>query len=109
MCSSGLIEMMFLLDILNFINEKNPDILCIQEYSPSAKIDLKVFSTDIFLQVETKLKPVGGYFLNFQLLTKEILFFQIPTITLYSPTLKKGKTSSECIICICNPSKFRQM
>jgi hypothetical protein len=29
-------------DILTFINDKNPDILCIQEYSSSANIDLSV-------------------------------------------------------------------
>lgn len=29
--------------ILQFINAKNPDIVCIQEYSPAANIDLKVY------------------------------------------------------------------
>jgi hypothetical protein len=31
-------------EILAFVNEKNPDILCIQEYSSSANIDFKVNS-----------------------------------------------------------------
>jgi endonuclease/exonuclease/phosphatase family metal-dependent hydrolase len=30
-------------DILTFINEKNPDILCIQEYSENAKVDLRIY------------------------------------------------------------------
>ncbi len=29
--------------ILGFINEQNPDILCIQEYSENAKVDLRVY------------------------------------------------------------------
>ena len=30
-------------EIRNFINEQNPDILCIQEFSNAAKLDLKIF------------------------------------------------------------------
>lgn len=30
-------------NIRNFINEKNPDVVCLQEYSEGAKIDLKVY------------------------------------------------------------------
>lgn len=38
-------------EILNFINDNNPDILCIQEYSESANIDLKVYKYKfIFMQ-----------------------------------------------------------
>jgi hypothetical protein len=29
--------------ILEFINDKNPDILCIQEFSSSTDIDLKLY------------------------------------------------------------------
>jgi endonuclease/exonuclease/phosphatase family metal-dependent hydrolase len=37
--------------IVQFINEKNPDILCIQEYSTAAKVDLKVYPYHyIFMQ-----------------------------------------------------------
>jgi len=37
--------------IRQFINEKNPDILCIQEYSAAAKVDLKVYPYHfIFMQ-----------------------------------------------------------
>lgn len=37
--------------IVQFINEKNPDILCIQEYSAAAKVDLKVYPYHyIFMQ-----------------------------------------------------------
>jgi exonuclease III len=34
--------------MLEFINDKNPDILCIQEFSSSAAIDLKVYRHKYF-------------------------------------------------------------
>ena len=43
-------------DILTFINEKNPDILCIQEYSNSAEIDLKVYSHKFILMEGNQIK-----------------------------------------------------
>lgn len=39
--------------ILSFINEQNPDILCIQEYSENAKIDLRIYKYKaIFMEGE---------------------------------------------------------
>jgi hypothetical protein len=60
-------------DILTFINDKNPDILCIQEYSSSANIDLKVYPHRYFYRRQ-QIKTGQAIFLNFQLLTKEISF-----------------------------------
>ncbi len=39
--------------ILTFINEQNPDILCIQEYSETAKVDLRIYKYKaIFMEGE---------------------------------------------------------
>jgi hypothetical protein len=42
-CLNGLDKIDVPGNILTFINDKNPDILCIQEYSESANIDLKIY------------------------------------------------------------------
>jgi hypothetical protein len=59
-------------DILTFINDKNPDILCIQGTLHQQILIWKCIHRYI-LQTATKLKRVN-IFLNFQLLTKEISF-----------------------------------
>jgi len=63
-------------DIKEFINEQNPDILCIQEYSETAKVDLRVYKHKFIFMQGKILKRVKPFFLNIQLLIKEILSFQ---------------------------------
>lgn len=52
-------------DILEFINDKNPDILCIQEFSSSAVIDLKVYRYKYIVMQGNKIKTGQAIFLNF--------------------------------------------
>jgi hypothetical protein len=58
--------------MLEFINDKNPDILCIQEFSSSATIDLKVYRHKYILMAGNQIKTGQAIFLP--LLIKVILF-----------------------------------
>ena len=51
--------------ILNFINEQNPDILCIQEYSENAKIDLRVYKYKAVFMEGDKIKTGQAIFSKF--------------------------------------------
>ncbi|GAW88790.1 hypothetical protein FPS14_contig00010-0045 [Flavobacterium psychrophilum] len=51
-------------DILHFVNENNPDLLCIQEYSTSAKIDLKIYPYSSIVMKGKKLEQDRLYSLN---------------------------------------------
>jgi exonuclease III len=63
--------------MLEFINDKNPDILCIQEFSSSAAIDLKVYRHKYILMAGNQIKTGQAIFLSFPLLIKVILCFLI--------------------------------
>lgn len=54
-------------DILKFVNEKNPDVLCIQEYSTSAsaKIDLKIYPYRSIFMSGDKIKTGNAIFSKF--------------------------------------------
>src|SRR3970040_2577031 len=43
-------------EILDFINDKNPDIFCIQEFSSSADIDLKLYRHKYILMEGNKIR-----------------------------------------------------
>lgn len=51
--------------ILSFINEQNPDILCIQEYSENAKIDLRVYKYKAVFMEGDKIKTGQAIFSKF--------------------------------------------
>jgi hypothetical protein len=61
--------------VLEFINDKNPDILCIQEFSSSAAIDLKVYRHKYILMAGNQIKTGQQFSLSFPLLIKVILCF----------------------------------
>ncbi|MGG7037050.1 MAG: endonuclease, partial [Flavobacterium sp.] len=42
--------------ILDFVNEQNPDILCIQEYSENAKVDFRVYKYRAIFMEGDKIK-----------------------------------------------------
>ncbi len=54
-------------DILKFVNENNPDVLCIQEYSTSAsaKIDLKIYPYRAIFMKGDKIKTGNAIFSKF--------------------------------------------
>ena len=51
--------------ILSFINQQNPDILCIQEYSENAKIDLRVYKYKAVFMEGDKIKTGQAIFSKF--------------------------------------------
>ena len=59
-------------DILEFVNEKNPDVLCIQEYSTSAsaKIDLKIYPYRAIFMDGEQIKTGNAIFSKFPIVNE---------------------------------------
>ncbi|MGH2666436.1 endonuclease/exonuclease/phosphatase family protein [Flavobacterium sp.] len=59
-------------DILHFVNENNPDVLCIQEYSTSAsaKIDLKIYPYRAIFMKGDKIKTGNAIFSKFPIVNE---------------------------------------
>src|SRR5690606_29287754 len=55
-------------EIQKFINDKNPDILCIQEYSTSANIDLKAYRHRFIFVEGNQIKTGQAIFSKFQII-----------------------------------------
>lgn len=64
-------------DIMNFINENNPDVLCIQEYSTSAseKIDFKIYPYRAIFMHGDKIKTGNAIFSKFPIVNEGQLKF----------------------------------
>lgn len=78
-------------DILEFINEKNPDILCIQEYSYSAKIDLKVYPHKYIFMAGDKIKSGQAIFSKFPIIDQGNIVFPNSDNNVVYADIKKGK------------------
>ena len=77
--------------ILSFINEQNPDILCIQEYSENAKVDLRVYKYKAIFMEGKQIKTGQAIFSKFPIFNQGD--FKIPTAgnnVIYAD-IKKGK------------------
>ena len=77
--------------ILSFINEQNPDILCIQEYSENAKVDLRVYKYKAIFMEGKNIKTGQAIFSKFPIFNQGD--FKIPTAgnnVIYAD-IKKGK------------------
>ncbi|RZJ30393.1 MAG: endonuclease [Flavobacterium sp.] len=77
-------------DIRKFINEENPDILCIQEYSEAAKIDLKVYPYQYIMMQGEKIKTGQGVFSKFPIIAKGKLEFPNSNNNTVYADIKKG-------------------
>jgi endonuclease/exonuclease/phosphatase family metal-dependent hydrolase len=78
-------------NILTFINEKNPDILCIQEYSNSAHIDLKVYSHKYILMEGNQIKTAQAIFSKFPIIDQGNIVFPNSNNNVVYVDIKKGK------------------
>jgi endonuclease/exonuclease/phosphatase family metal-dependent hydrolase len=78
-------------EILTFINEKNPDILCIQEYSNSADIDLKVYSHKYILMEGNQIKTAQAIFSKFPIIDQGNIVFPNSNNNVVYADIKKGK------------------
>lgn len=77
--------------ILSFINDQNPDILCIQEYSENAKVDLRVYKYKAIFMEGKQIKTGQAIFSKFPIFNSGD--FKIPTAgnNIIYADIKKGK------------------
>jgi len=77
--------------ILTFINDKNPDILCIQEYSNSANIDLKVYRHRYIFIDGNQIKTGQAIFSKFPIINQGDIVFENSNNNVVFADIKKGK------------------
>ncbi|MET0760112.1 MAG: endonuclease/exonuclease/phosphatase family protein [Flavobacterium sp.] len=78
-------------EILAFINEQNPDILCIQEYSSSAKIDLKIYPYEYVFMQGDKIKTGQAIFSKYPIINNGNIIFPNSNNNAIFADIKKGK------------------
>jgi endonuclease/exonuclease/phosphatase family metal-dependent hydrolase len=78
-------------DIREFINEQNPDILCIQEYSETARVDLRVYKHRYIFMQGKNIKTGQAIFSKFPIIDKgNIEFPESDNLIVYAD-IRKGK------------------
>jgi endonuclease/exonuclease/phosphatase family metal-dependent hydrolase len=77
--------------ILEFINDKNPDILCVQEYSNSANIDLKIYPHRYLHTQGKKIKSSQAIFSKFPIINDGNIKFPSSNNNAIFVDIKKGK------------------
>ncbi|PKB17569.1 endonuclease/exonuclease/phosphatase family protein [Flavobacterium sp. 5] len=77
--------------ILEFINSQNPDILCIQEFSNSADIDLKVYPYKYVLMEGEQIKTGQAIFSKFPIIDQGHIVFPHSNNNVVYADIKKGK------------------
>ncbi|HTG67571.1 MAG TPA: endonuclease/exonuclease/phosphatase family protein [Flavobacterium sp.] len=77
--------------ILEFINDKNPDILCVQEYSNSAHVDLKVYPHRAIFMEGKQIKTGQAIFSKFPIIQQGKISFPNSNNNVVYADIKKGK------------------
>ena len=78
-------------DIKKFINEENPDILCIQEYSETANVDLRVYKHKFIFMQGNKIKTGQAIFSKYPIVDNgNIEFPESDNLIVYAD-IRKGK------------------
>lgn len=78
-------------EILKFINEQNPDILCIQEYSTSSNIDLKLYPYKYVFMQGDQIKTGQAIFSKYPILDEGNLIFPNSNNNAIFVDIKRGK------------------
>lgn len=78
-------------EIVKFINEQNPDILCIQEYSTSADIDLKIYPYKYVFMQGDQIKTGQAIFSKYPILDEGNLIFPNSNNNAIFVDIKRGK------------------
>lgn len=78
-------------DIVDFINDKNPDILCIQEFSSTAGIDLKVYPYRYIFTDGDQIKTGQAIFSKFPIIDHGTIIFPNSSNNVIYADIKKGK------------------
>ena len=77
--------------IVSFINDKNPDILCIQEYSTSADVDLKVYPHKYIVMGGDQIKTGQAIFSKFPIINEGNIVSPNSNNNVIFADIKKGK------------------
>lgn len=77
-------------DIRTFINDQNPDILCLQEYSSAANIDLKAYPHNYITMGGDKIKTGQGIFSKFPIVDQGKIDFPNSNNNAVFADIKKG-------------------
>ena len=78
-------------NIKKFINEENPDILCIQEYSETANVDLRVYKHKFIFMQGNKIKTGQAIFSKYPIVDNgNIEFPESDNLIVYAD-IRKGK------------------
>lgn len=77
-------------EIRTFINDQNPDILCLQEFSNSAQIDLKAYPHQFIFMDGDKIKTGQGIFSKFKIINKGNLELPNSSNNVVYADIKKG-------------------
>jgi endonuclease/exonuclease/phosphatase family metal-dependent hydrolase len=78
-------------NIRGFINDQNPDILCIQEYSTNANVNLRVYKHQFVLMLGNKIKTGQAIFSKFPIVNSGNIVFPKSNNNAVFADIKKGK------------------
>jgi endonuclease/exonuclease/phosphatase family metal-dependent hydrolase len=78
-------------EVLSFINEKNPDILCIQEFSESAKVDLRVYKYKYIYMQGNQIKTGQAIFSKFPIINEGVIELPKSDNSVVFADIRKGK------------------
>ncbi len=78
-------------NIRGFINDQNPDILCIQEYSTNANVNLRVYKYQFVLMLGNKIKTGQAIFSKFPIVNSGQIIFPKSNNNAVFADIKKGK------------------
>ena len=78
-------------DIRSFINDQNPDILCIQEYSENASVDLRVYKHKFVFMQGNKIKSGQAIFSKFPIVASGNINLPKSDNSIIYADIRKGK------------------
>lgn len=78
-------------EIFTFINDQNPDILCIQEYSENAKVDLRVYKHKFIFMRGNKIKTGQAIFSKYPIIEKGNIELPDSDNSIIYADIRKGK------------------
>lgn len=80
-------------DIKAFINDQNPDVLCIQEYSETANVDLRIYKHKFIFMQGNKIRTGQAIFSKFPIVNKgNIEFPESDNLIVYADVRKGNDT-----------------
>ena len=78
-------------NIRTFINDENPDIVCIQEYSAASNVNLRVYKHNYILMLGNKIKTGQAIFSKFPIVNSGNIVFPNSNNNAIFADVKKGK------------------